>query len=172
MLSDDAFRAGTHTTNYLDDHLDPDRLTEAQERWGTEPAAGGEDAEVTRREFTVEVDGKRFEVDLEERGAPAIDVEAAETEPSRPARAGPDDEESQSVTASGQGTAVTAEMQGTILDVEVSEGQEVAAGDVLLVLEAMKMENDVVADAGGTVTAVHVDPGDSVDMGDPLLDVE
>jgi acetyl-CoA/propionyl-CoA carboxylase biotin carboxyl carrier protein len=63
-------------------------------------------------------------------------------------------------------------MQGTILDVEVSEGQEVAAGDVLLVLEAMKMENDVVADAGGTVTAVHVDPGDSVDMGDPLLDVE
>ena len=63
-------------------------------------------------------------------------------------------------------------MQGTILDVNVEEGDEVAAGDVLLVLEAMKMENDIVAEAGGTVTEVAVGEGDSVDMGDPLVVIE
>ena len=51
----------------------------------------------------------------------------------------------------------------------VSEGDEVAAGDVLLVLEAMKMENDIVAESGGTVAEVAVGPDQSVDMGDVLV---
>ena len=63
-------------------------------------------------------------------------------------------------------------MQGTILSVEVSEGDEVASGDVLCVLEAMKMENDVVAENGGTVAEVVVGEGDSVDMGDVLVVIE
>jgi len=54
----------------------------------------------------------------------------------------------------------------------VAEGEEVDAGDVLLVLEAMKMENDIVAEAGGTVTEVAVSEGDSVDTGATLVVIE
>jgi acetyl-CoA/propionyl-CoA carboxylase biotin carboxyl carrier protein len=60
-------------------------------------------------------------------------------------------------------------MQGTILDVNVSEGDEIASGDVVCVLEAMKMENDVVAEFGGTVAEVAVAEGDSVNQGDALV---
>ncbi|MFC7134963.1 MULTISPECIES: acetyl-CoA carboxylase biotin carboxylase subunit [Salinibaculum] len=173
MLDDERFVTGRHTTKYLDNHLDPERIDEAQEKWGTETAAPADDEEVTEREFTVEVNGKRFEVELEERGAPAIDIDAAAagdsggTQP-RPERAGPGDDSSGGAAAA-DGEQVAAEMQGTILDVNVAEGDEVAAGDVLLVLEAMKMENDVVAESGGVVEKVAVGEGDSVDMGDLLV---
>jgi len=176
MLTDDEFVTGRHTTKYLDDHLDPDRIAEAQERWGTEPKPTAAGEEVTEREFTVEVNGKRFQVDLEERGAPAVDVAAGGsdggTQP-RPERAGSGTRGGGDAgAAAAEGQTVTAEMQGTILDVGVAAGDEVAAGDVLLVLEAMKMENDVVAEAGGTVVEVAVDEGESVDMGDPLVVIE
>ncbi|MEF8870206.1 MAG: acetyl-CoA carboxylase biotin carboxylase subunit [Haloarculaceae archaeon] len=178
MLDDEEFVSGTHTTKYLDNELDPERIDEAQEKWGTEQAAPSDDEEeVTEREFTVEVNGKRFEVELEERGAPAIDVEAAAgssgggSQP-RPDQAGPSNDDGGSAEVSAEGTTVTAEMQGTILDVNIEEGDEVDAGDVLLVLEAMKMENDIVAEVGGTVTEVAVGEGDSVDMGDLLVVIE
>ena len=180
MLTDDAFVAGHHTTKYLDEELDPERIDEAQQRWGKEvdSAADGEE-EVTERTFTVEVNGKRFEVELEERGAPALDLGNVDTSGGggggggqRPDRAGPGSDAGgggggSATTAAGQ--QVTAEMQGTVLDVNVSEGDEVAAGDVLLVLEAMKMENDIVAESGGTVAEVAVGPDQSVDMGDVLV---
>ena len=131
---------------------------------------------MTEREFTFEVNCKRFEVELEERGAPAIDIEAAAgdsggTQP-RPERAGPGGDDGERSAAAADGEQVAAEMQGTILDVNVSEGDEVAAGDVLLVLEAMKMENDVVAESGGVVEKVAVGEGDSVDMGDLLVVID
>ena len=179
MLGDDAFVAGHHTTKYLDEELDPERIDEAQQRWGkdVESAADGEE-EVTERTFTVEVNGKRFEVELEERGAPALDLGNVDTSGGggqRPDRAGPGSDAGgggggSATTAAGQ--QVTAEMQGTVLDVNVSEGDEVAAGDVLLVLEAMKMENDIVAESGGTVTEVAVGPDQSVDMGDVLVVID
>jgi acetyl-CoA/propionyl-CoA carboxylase biotin carboxyl carrier protein len=176
MLDDEQFVAGKHTTKYLDEHLDHTRIEEAQERWGTESSEdAGEDGEVTQREFTVEVDGKRFEVELEERGRPPIqvgDVETGSGSQDRPGRAGPDDDDSGSARATAEGETVSAEMQGTILAVNVSEGDEVAAGDVLCVLEAMKMENDVVAEYGGTITQVVVTEGESVDMGDVLFVIE
>ena len=168
MLEDEKFVAGTHTTKYLDNRLDLSRVEEAQERWGTETTTTESDEEVTEREFTVEVNGKRFEVALEERGAPPIQVEDAGNTAQRPERAGPDDDDGTS-RAAAEGQEVTAEMQGTILEVNVTEGDEVAAGDVLCVLEAMKMENDVVADAAGTVEQVTVSPDQSVDMGDLLF---
>ncbi|MFB6073388.1 MAG: biotin carboxylase N-terminal domain-containing protein [Haloarculaceae archaeon] len=172
MLTDDAFVAGRHTTKYLDEDLDPERIDAAQERWGVgAESAGGEDEEVVEREFTVEVNGKRFEVDLEERGAPPIQVEqGGDGQPGRPAAAGPSGGSSGSGgSSSAEGDEVTAEMQGTILSVEVSEGDEVEAGDVLCVLEAMKMENDVVAERAGAVNEVAVAEGESVDMGDLLF---
>ena len=63
-------------------------------------------------------------------------------------------------------------MQGTILSVAVTAGEEVAGGDVVCVLEAMKMENDVVAERGGTVAEVLVAAGDSVDMDETLVVLE
>ena len=174
MLDDERFVAGTHTTKYLDEELDRELIADAQEKWGTESASsddGGEEA--TEREFTVEVNGKRFDVELEERGAPAIPTPesgGSGGRQQRPPQATSDDGgDGGGVDVAEGGEAVEAEMQGTILSVDVAEGDEVAAGDVVCVLEAMKMENDVVAERGGTVAGVHVGEGDSVDMGDVLV---
>ncbi|UIO98567.1 acetyl-CoA carboxylase biotin carboxylase subunit [Halobaculum sp. CBA1158] len=181
MLTDEQFVAGKHTTKYLDEEADRSKFTEAQERWGTGDADLGGDAdageESTEREFTVEVNGKRFDVSLEERGAPAIptpnggDSGSGSGRMERPDVAQADDDDDE-VVIEGDGEAIAAEMQGTILSVDVSEGDEVAAGDVVCVLEAMKMENDVVADKGGVVDQVLVGEGDSVDMGDVLVVLE
>jgi acetyl-CoA/propionyl-CoA carboxylase biotin carboxyl carrier protein len=182
MVTDEQFTAGTHTTNYLDEELDPERIERAVERWGPDDPDGSDDADeqVSEREFTVEVNGKRFEVNLEERGAPVVPTggDGGSTAGSpgdggghvdRPDAATDDDG---GAVAAGEGERVDAEMQGTILSVEVDAGDEVSAGDVVVVLEAMKMENDVVAEAGGTVAEVLVAEGESVDMGDTLLILE
>ena len=170
MLEDERFVDSTHTTKYLDQHLDTSRLEQAQEKWGTESdAAAGDDEEIIEREFTVEVNGKRFQVNLEER------AEVAANRPSRPASGsagggssgGGSSGGGQQITAEGE--TINAEMQGTILEVNVDEGDEVEAGDVICVLEAMKMENDVIAERGGTVEQVAVEEGQSVNQGDPLV---
>ncbi|NUB92007.1 acetyl-CoA carboxylase biotin carboxylase subunit [Haloterrigena sp. SYSU A121-1] len=174
MLTDEEFVQSTHTTKYLDEELDETRIEEAQEQWGGDTGDGGagDDEESVEREFTVEVNGKRFEVELEEHGAPAIpagDVDVGGGQAERPqpgGGSGGGDE------LEGSGETVDAEMQGTILDVEVEVGDEVAAGDVLVVLEAMKMENDIVASKGGTVTEIAVEEDQSVDMGDTLVVLE
>ena len=60
-------------------------------------------------------------------------------------------------------------MQGMILKLKVNRGDQVNAGDVVAVLEAMKMENDVYASQSGTVEQIYVDEGDTVDAGDVLM---
>ena len=182
MVTDRRFRAGEHTTKYLDEELDRDRIDRAVGEWGEPPEPAADDGDdTTEREFTVEVNGKRFEVNLEERGAPpvpAVDVAGGGADAagdgratrSRPQEATDDGDDA--VDAEGDGERVTAEMQGTILSVDVAAGDEVAAGDVVCVLEAMKMENDVVAERGGTVAEVRVGEGDSVDMDDTLVVLE
>ncbi|WP_276272276.1 acetyl-CoA carboxylase biotin carboxylase subunit [Haloarcula litorea] len=173
MLTDQTFVDSLHTTKYLDETLDEERIDEAQAKWGSESESQPDDEEVTEREFTVEVNGKRFEVELEERGAPAIDVGDVDASGGgggqRPDRPGGSDGSSDGGGSSTEGQEVSAEMQGTILEVNVAEGDEVESGDVLCVLEAMKMENDIVAERGGTVTEVAIAEGDSVDMGDRLF---
>jgi biotin carboxyl carrier protein len=67
------------------------------------------------------------------------------------------------------GTSVTAPMPGTINDIKVKNGDAVKKGQVLLILEAMKMENDIVAPADGTVAAVLVNKGDSVNADQTLV---
>ncbi|MDZ7702191.1 MAG: acetyl-CoA carboxylase biotin carboxylase subunit [Halobacteriales archaeon] len=182
MLEDDTFVDGEHTTAYLDEHLDTSRIADAVERWG--PASvGGESTEAAEREFTVEVNGKRFEVTLEDRGgavpAPGSASSSSGRSGGSAGRAsgdtgGSSTERSTSgdAAAAGDGETVTADMQGTILDVSVAPGDAVEPGDVLCVLEAMKMENDVVAGRGGTVAEVLVSAGESVDMGDALVVLE
>ena len=173
MLTDETFVEGRHTTKYLDEELDRDRLRQAQEQWGSEESTT-DDEEVVEREFTVEVNGKRFDVNLEDRGG-AFPVDGGGDGDSNPS-AGPPapatGEADESTAIQGEGERIDAEMQGTLLSVEVAEGDEVAAGDVVVVLEAMKMENDIVASSGGTVAQVPVEEGQSVDMGDTLVVLE
>jgi acetyl-CoA/propionyl-CoA carboxylase biotin carboxyl carrier protein len=183
MLTDEAFVAGEHTTNYLDEELDRDRIREAQERWGTEVEAGEEAGEeVVEREFTVEVNGKRFQVNLEDRGGLAAAAAGsaggsdAGTGGGRPggrrSSGGDGGGGGSSAGAAVEGETVDAEMQGTILSVNVAEGDTVEPGDVICVLEAMKMENDVVAERGGTVAQVPIEEGQSVNQGDVLVVLE
>ena len=70
--------------------------------------------------------------------------------------------------ASAGATTITAPMPGTILKVNVANGQAVKKGDVLMVLEAMKMENEIMAPADGTVSSVNVNAGASVEAGSVL----
>jgi acetyl-CoA/propionyl-CoA carboxylase biotin carboxyl carrier protein len=173
MVTDERFTEGTHTTNYLDEELGPERIERAVERWGPDETGGeSEETAVTERDFTVEVDGKRFEVTVAERGAPPVPAGGGGGNDGdgvgRPeAATGGDD-----ATTVGDGERITSEMQGTVLSVDVAPGDEVAPGDVVLVLEAMKMENDIVTERGGTVGEVFVGEGESVDMGDPLVVLE
>jgi acetyl-CoA/propionyl-CoA carboxylase biotin carboxyl carrier protein len=171
MLSDDPFVNGTHTTRYIDEDLDDDRIEDAQERMGTETVPS-EDEEVYTREFTVEVDGKRFEVELEESGQPPQVGTGGSAQAGGSAGQSSSSGGGGGTTVTAEGETVAAEMQGTILDVNVGEGERVAAGDVLCVLEAMKMENDIVAEFGGTVTQVPISEGESVDMGDVLFVID
>ncbi|EMA39494.1 acetyl-CoA carboxylase biotin carboxylase subunit [Halobiforma nitratireducens] len=174
MLTDEEFVESTHTTKYLDEEMDQSRIEEAQQQWGSATESSAGDEETVEREFTVEVNGKRFDVELEEHGAPAIpagDIDASGGEQASPPQPAGGESSGDSDIA-GDGETVDAEMQGTILDVEVEEGDEVAAGDVLVVLEAMKMENDIVAERGGTVSEIPVEEDQSVDMGDTLVVLE
>ncbi|MFB6223770.1 MAG: acetyl-CoA carboxylase biotin carboxylase subunit [Haloarcula sp.] len=164
MLDDATFVSGEHTTKYLDQELDDTDLDVAVERWGTAGETGSGNTDTETATVAVEVDGERFDVVIED-GIPR-GTGGAETGSSS---ASPADSESPQVAASG---AITAEMQGTILSVEVEPGDEVTQGDVVCVLEAMKMENDVVTSAGGTVASVPITEGDSVDMGDTLVTLE
>lgn len=67
---------------------------------------------------------------------------------------------------------VKAYMPGRVVTLLVQEGQEVTTGQGILVLEAMKMENEIRAEHDGTVTKIHAQPGQAVDMGDPLFELE
>ncbi len=91
--------------------------------------------------------------------APAAAPEAA---PAAAAPAAP-------AAVTGAGEAVNAPMPGTILKVNVANGQAVKEGDVLCILEAMKMENEIMAPKSGTVTQVVVSKGSKVDTGAPLV---
>jgi acetyl-CoA/propionyl-CoA carboxylase biotin carboxyl carrier protein len=181
MLTDERFVAGEHTTKYLDEELDRDRIREAQERWGPGEETGDDEDEedVVEREFTVEVNGKRFQVNLEDRGGLA--AAAAGSGPDGPGggvgpRPGAGRRSSGGGSSGGgqsvEGETIDAEMQGTILSVNVAEGDTVESGDVICVLEAMKMENDVIVERGGTVAQVTVEEGQSVNQGDVLVVLE
>lgn len=106
------------------------------------------------KKYRVNVNGSLYEVEIEEMQAPAT-MSAAKPAAPAAAPAAP--------AAAGAGAKVNAPMPGTILDVRVQNGAKVKKGDVLVILEAMKMENEIQAPCDGTVTSVCVKKGDSVE---------
>lgn len=109
------------------------------------------------RKYNVNVNGTAYEVTVEEvkgGAAPAAAPVAAPAAAPAPVAA-----------PAGAGEQITSPMPGTILDVKVAAGQAVKSGDVLMILEAMKMENEIMAPHDGTVTAVSVNKGATVESG-------
>ena len=120
------------------------------------------------RTYEVEVEaGKAMLLDEYEAIAPSAPAAPVAVAPVAAPAAAPAAPAAAAVTAAGE--AVNAPMPGTILKVNVSQGQAVKEGDVLCVLEAMKMENEIMAPKAGTVTQVVVSKGSSVNTGDALV---
>lgn len=124
------------------------------------PAKSGEPAI-----YTVELEGKAFVVRVSEGGdVTNIAPTAAPAAPVQPAPA-------QAATQPTNGTPVSAPMSGNIWKVVAQEGQTVAEGDVLLILEAMKMETEIRAAKGGVVRNISIKTGDTVTVGDTLMTI-
>ncbi|GED97361.1 acetyl/propionyl/methylcrotonyl-CoA carboxylase subunit alpha [Gordonia crocea] len=131
-------------------------------------AALDEDDSLPRQKVVVEIDGRRVEVSLP--GDLAIGENGVRT---GAVRRKPKSRTRTKGGASGQsGDTISAPMQGTVVKVAVEEGQEVAEGDLVVVLEAMKMENPVNAHKSGTVTGLSVSAGDAVTQGTLLLEIK
>ena len=132
------------------------------------------------KNYRITVNGKVYEVSVEEVGAFAAPVApAAPAAPVAPASvaapatpapaAAPAPTPAPAAPVSADGEKVTAPMPGSVIDVKVSVGQSVKKGDVLLVLEAMKMENDITSPCDGTVAALPATRGATVQAGDTLV---
>ena len=129
----------------------------------TDPATA-EEEDGERQTVVVEVGGRRLEVSLPSNLAVGAGAgPAAKAKPRK--RAGKS-------SAAVSGDAVAAPMQGTIVKVAVADGQQVEAGELLVVLEAMKMENPVTAHKAGTVTGLAATPGETVTQGSVLLELK
>ncbi|MBQ5317597.1 MAG: biotin/lipoyl-binding protein [Oscillospiraceae bacterium] len=124
------------------------------------------------KRFNITVNGKAYDVAVEEvtGGAPVATAPAAPVvQTAAPAPAATPAPVAPVVTG---GTAVNAPMPGTILDVKVNVGDTVTEGQVLMILEAMKMENDIVAPVAGKVASINVKKGDSVNSNDALASIQ
>nr|WP_168712965.1 acetyl/propionyl/methylcrotonyl-CoA carboxylase subunit alpha [Corynebacterium striatum] len=127
-----------------------------------DPDAPAEDDADPAQKFVVEVAGRRIEIALPSN---LIFGGGSPRKKSKKRRGG-------GAKAAASGDAVVAPMQGTVIKVNVEEGQEVAEGDVVLILEAMKMENPVKAHKSGTVTGLAVEQGAQINKGAPLLEIK
>ena len=120
--------------------------------------------------YNITVNGVAYSVSVEETAAGAAPV-AAPAAPAAPKAPAAPAAAPKAAAPAGAAGAVTvkAPMPGNILDVKVAACASVKAGDVLVILEAMKMENEIVAPQDGTVASVNVNKGDTVNSGDVLV---
>ncbi len=158
------FVAVTHSTKWVEEVLDLTGLGGKAE--STAPESGDDAEPLVKRATTVEVNGKRFDVNMWVPETPAVAV----TGGAAPKKA------KRGASSSGGGAiasgSVEAPMQGTIVKLLVEVGQEVAVGAGIVVLEAMKMENQINAEKAGIVKEVRVAAGDTVGGGDILAVIE
>jgi glutaconyl-CoA decarboxylase len=136
------------------------------------------------RVFKITVDGKTYDVAVEEistENRAAAPFKTARPAPVAPKSApvsevAPKSNQEQKVVAqqpvAANGTVVAAPMPGTILNILVKEGAKVKSGEVLLILEAMKMENEITSPTAGTVKKVAVSKGSNVNTGEVLVIIE
>ncbi len=162
------FVAAEHSTKWVEERLDLSGVA-ADLRPPPQDREGGAEPKV-RRDVDVEVNGRRFGVTVwvpESQAGPAVAT------PGAAGRASPRPRRSSGASARAAGSgAVVVPMQGTIVKVLVSEGDEVEAGQAVCVLEAMKMENNIAADKSGTVKEVKVTAGQSVGSGDVVVVID
>jgi glutaconyl-CoA decarboxylase len=127
------------------------------------------------KNLKITVNGTVYDVQVEEVGNSApVSVPAAPAVSAAPAAApqpvaAPAPAPAAKADVPADAELITCPMPGTIVSVKVTPGQSVKKNDVLLILEAMKMENEIMAPHDATVAAVHVNKGDSVDSGAPLV---
>lgn len=131
--------------------------------------------------YKVTLNGKVYEVEVE-KGEAVIQAEYEAALPAAPAAPAPAAAAAPAPSAAAASAAapaaqaganaVLSPLPGNINEVRFSAGQTVKAGDVVIILEAMKMENEIVAPKAGTLTKIHVQKGAVVNTGDPLFDVE
>lgn len=149
------------------------------------------------KKYNITVNGTTYEVEVEEvkntsaaSPAPAVQPAAVQTvAPAQETKAAAAPAAEQKAEASGAGasaapaggapaavpeggTGVKAPVPGTVLDIRVEPGQQVAQGDILVILEAMKMENEIAAPAAGKVASIQAVKGTSVNAGDILVTLE
>jgi acetyl-CoA/propionyl-CoA carboxylase biotin carboxyl carrier protein len=159
ILEHPDFVANRHSTKWVEETLD---LSSVQRITAATPDEEGR----VRREVDVEVNGKRFSVAM---WVPDSEPQTGGGSRSAPRRRSGGAGGSAGGAGSGE---VAAPMQGTIVKVNVAVGDTVEAGDAIVVLEAMKMENNVTCEKAGTVTEVRVSEGDSVGGGDIVAVIE
>lgn len=132
----------------------------------------------TMRKFMINVNGNSYEVEVEEIkdgvvSAPAPATKVAPPKVAQPKAVAPKavapKAASAPVDVPAGATTVNAPMPGTILSVNVSAGDLVKKGEVLCILEAMKMENEIMSPVDGTVTSVGINQGDAVSTGQVLI---
>ncbi|OON96557.1 MAG: acetyl-CoA carboxylase biotin carboxyl carrier protein subunit [Candidatus Epulonipiscium fishelsonii] len=120
------------------------------------------------RKFQVVVNGNSYEVDVEEIGAgqsiaPVVTSAPKKATPAAPAPKAP--------AAPVTGTKVVAPMPGKIVDIKVTQGQAVKEGDLVAVLEAMKMENEIFASATGKVASIVAQKGATIEANDVIITI-
>jgi acetyl-CoA/propionyl-CoA carboxylase biotin carboxyl carrier protein len=156
-LAQPAFADGTATVNFI-----PRYLGEQLHQLASANAqSSAEASETAMRAFTVEVNGRRFDVRVAESGADAA-------QPPANGNRRPRGRSSSSAVRHTSTDGVVSSIQGAILAVRAEPGQAVAAGEVLFIIEAMKMENEIVAPHAGTLDEVRVQLGQVIEAGTVL----
>ncbi|HCB27985.1 Biotin carboxyl carrier protein [Enterococcus durans] len=127
------------------------------------------------RKFKITVNGTEYLVEMEEIGAPQV---ASVPQPTAPVPAEnpepvvePTAPAAPVQTSAATADAMTAPMPGTILKILVNPGESVQENQPLMILEAMKMENEIIAGESGVVAGIHVSTGDMVNPGDALITI-
>lgn len=126
------------------------------------------------KKYKVNVNGTEYEIELEliedDGKMPVKKPELAKEKDEAPA-ASPEVKKEAAPAAKGEGKEITCPMPGNILSVNVSVGDKVKEGQVIMVLEAMKMENEIMATQAGTITSIAVSKGETVESGSLLYTI-